>query len=181
MRALGARFVAEWTIATTFSSLVVIATPVLSPLFLGVCQWLVLRRYVSRGWVWLLVTTTSTYLSAFGVSAFGLGFMFAVIEGARGGVAVALFLLTLLILFLRSGFQCISLVCIPQQRRCGWWLIMGTLAAMFWCAITVVLSLMSVFWHAPPVWRWLSIYGLSGAIAGVIEGRSLLFILERKT
>lgn len=183
----GQRFVIQWAAATAVALLTAsVAMPALCPLWLSIGQWVVLRRYMTKAWQWLLATVIGGYL------AFTVLFLSAMLLGAYldssylinnnwvDDVTVLSMLVTAFLLAgaIRSSIQCLTLTrrTAPYKR----WIWTGAIATVVSLITAVVLShtvlplgleLSGVAGKLPL--GWMAVWGLSGLLGGWIEARSL--------
>ncbi len=184
---LGQRFIIQWAAATAVALLTAsVAMPALCPLWLSISQWVVLRRYMTRAWQWLLATVIGGYL------AFTVLFLFAMLLGAyldssypinNNWVADITVLSLLLAAFLlagaiRSSIQCLTLT--GQTAPYRQWIWTGAIATVVSLIAAAVLShtvlplgleFSDVASELPL--GWMAVWGLSGLLGGWIEARSL--------
>ncbi|MGI8933441.1 MAG: hypothetical protein ACR2FS_05145 [Phormidesmis sp.] len=160
-----------------------VAMPALCPLCLSIGQWVVLRRYVTKAWQWLLATVIGGYL------AFAVLFLFAMLLGAYldssylannnwvDDVTVLSILLTAFLLAgaIRSRIQYLTLTrrTAPYKQ----WIWTGAIAIVV-SLITAVVVTHTVLPLGPELsgaiealpLGWMTGWGLSGLIGGWIEG-----------
>lgn len=184
----GQRFVIQWAAATAVALLTAsVAMPALCPLWLSIGQWVVLRRYVTKAWQWLLATVVGGYL------AFTVLFLFTMLLGAyldssylannNNWVDDVTVLSMLLIAFLLAGAIRSSIQCLTLTKRTApykQWIWTGAIATVVSLITAGVVTHMvlplgpelSGAIEALPL-GWMTVWGLSGLIGGWIEGRSL--------
>lgn len=179
---LDQKFIILWAVATAVTlAIASITLPALSPLWLSVGQWIVLQRYMSKAWQWLLATVIGGYL------AFAVLFFFAMLLGAyldssymvkNSWVDDVSVLSILLVAFLvagamRSSVQCLTLV--RRTARYRQWIWAGAIATVVSLTTAVILAhtLLPLSLEFSGAVGWMSVWGLGGLLGGWIEARSL--------
>jgi len=179
----GRKFVLQWVGMTT---LVAAGTPTvvpaLWPLWLGIGQWMVLRNYVSRAWLWLILTVIGGY-TAMAYVLFAMSIVVPITEGSPSFIKDVIALILSVSTFpipgiIRSGFQCLLFK--RHTARYRQWIWQGALATV--SALSVVLCLMYFkAWSAQeslgtvyisPIEN-LCIFGLAGFVGSSVEGKFL--------
>lgn len=184
---LDQKFIVLWAVATAVTLAVAsIAAPALSPLWLSIGQWIVLQRYMSKAWQWLLATVIGGYL------AFAVLFFFAMLLGAYldssymvknnwiDDVSVLSILLSAFLVAgaIRSSVQCLALA--RRTVRYRQWIRAGAIATVVSLTTAVILAhtllplsleLSGIISKLPL--GWMSVWGLGGLLGGWIEARSL--------
>ncbi|MEL7069386.1 MAG: hypothetical protein AAGN15_12130 [Cyanobacteria bacterium J06581_3] len=178
------RFVLQWTVATSVAIALSTRNPLLSPWLVGIAQWLVLRRYhLSRSWLWIAATAIGNSVAII-VAVFSI-FSVALIgrDFNVDGIALFLFACVVVAIAIRSSLQCWILS--RYSPRYPKWIAASTAATVLGCSISV--ALIYIFYHSDPdlhTFRAVDalplflIWGLGGAIIGLMEGRSLNRILN---
>lgn len=184
---LDRKFIILWAVATAVTLAVAsIAAPALSPLWLSIGQWIVLQRYMSKAWQWLLATVIGGYL------AFAVLFFFAMLLGAyldssymvnnswADSVSVLSILLSAFLVAgaMRSSVQCLALASRTAHYR--QWIRTGAIATVVSLTTAIILARMlmplgleiSGTISQLPL-GWMAVWGLGGLLGGWIEARSL--------
>ncbi len=166
-----------WTLATVVGlAMAMLIGPrlggVVNPAILGLTQWLVLRRYISKAGWWILATTIGGVVALYigsAVTFFTTGILWhgaGLVGGAVGGAILGL---------------AQWLVLRRHVSQAGWWILASAVALAVGAGWVVNLGISSAFRGGESIemLRWIGIGAASGAIGGVIKGGTLVWLLRQ--
>lgn len=184
-------FILQWIIATAVGGVIsgaLILTPIginvffLWPLFIGIGQWSVLRRFVTKAWKWLLATIIGGQVAT-GLFAIPLPLLVGYATPSKLGEEALLspFISALLALTLTVitslAFSSIQYLAIQKYPPSKQWL--GKGAAAVAAGLGTLIS-MSLLWRLGDSYlSCMVIGGMGGAGYGLLQGHALAPIVNR--
>lgn len=186
-------FIRQWVMATTVGGAIagaLILTPIginvffLWPVFIGIGQWSVLRRVITKAWKWLLATIIGGQVAT-GLFAIPLPSLITYATPSKLGgeelpspLIITLLALTLTVVTSLS-FSSIQYLALQKYPRSKQWVKKGTAAVAAGLGTLISVGLVGNG-LGDSYWGCMVMGGMGGAVYGLLQGHALALIINRK-